>query len=253
MIGLADNELLRFVLGMYGLLLILGPVLLRVQFRWTCKLDPRIVPLETLPENVRSFMSPRTPQIAALGFEPVGYVAITPMVGKTSSYMALFSNPKTREWADVSVIISGATLRGYMEFITHCSDTLQVDTNNAPLAPVLFPSSGYHVFRFPQIQDAATLYRAHRRLAQEKTGAAAAKLPPAGQEMAELKRRLERYGPQQQRRGYMYFDQGESCYRLTWKGAILGGWRSIWPFSKIRNWRMEQQGASVLRELGLAR
>jgi hypothetical protein len=67
-----------------------------------------------------------------------------------------------------------------------------------------------------------------------------------------LKRRLERYGPRQQERGYMYLDNTGEYFRLTWKGAILGGWRSVWPVSLLRRWWMQSRSEVILRSKGVA-
>lgn len=126
-------------------------------------------------------MDARVPGISALGFECVGYLTLGSITPGTAAYMALFSNSKTPEWADVSVVTSTTKLRGYIEFITYSSEDLQVDTNNNSTMPMLSPNPGgsYYVFRFPQINDAFTLYRVHRMLAQEKTQGAKPQLPPA--------------------------------------------------------------------------
>jgi hypothetical protein len=89
-------------------------------------------------------------------------------------------------------------------------------------------------------------------LAQQNLGGSKPELPPKGQELAELKRRLERYGPRQQERGYMYLDSAGEYFRLTWKGAALGAWRSIWPISMVRNLMMEGKSQTQLRSLGVA-
>jgi hypothetical protein len=87
---------------------------------------------------------------------------------------------------------------------------------------------------------------------QQNTGGSKPELPPRGQEIAELKRRLERFGPRQQERGYMFLDGGGEYFRLTWKGAILGAWRSIWPISLLRRWWMQSQSEGRLRTMGVA-
>src|ERR1700746_149926 len=206
MTELLNNGIIVLLLKIYGVLFVLGPIVLRATFRYKAQVNPQLIPLEALPNDVRDLMVPRLPGITALGFQPVGYVSVGSMAPKTEAYIALLSNAQTKEWADVSVVKSPAKLRGYIEFITHCSDESQVDTNTNSIAPVLFPSPTYHVFRFPQVKDAFTLYRAHRMLVQEKIGGSRPELPPQGQELSELKRRLERYGPRQQERGYMYLD-----------------------------------------------
>jgi hypothetical protein len=248
-----QNNLLLLFLKIYGVLLVLGPIVLRATFRFRAKLDPQLVPKESLPPAVQGFMTTRSMGIAGLGFEPVGYVSIPMVSGGTQSFMALFSNTKTLEWADISVAYSTKQnqMKGYIEFITRCSDDSQVDTNTSATAPVLFPSPSYQVFRFPQIKDAFTLYRVHRMMVQQSLHGSKPELPRQGQELAELKRRLERYGPRQQQQGYMYLDPAGEYYRLTWKGAALGAWRSMWPISAIRNFLMETKSQSLLRAQGI--
>jgi hypothetical protein len=252
MTGVSDGGFLLLLLKVYGALLILGPVLLRAQFRFKAKLNPQLVPVESLPPDVQQFMAPRVQSITGLGFEPVGYVNLGTMATGTGSFMALFSNPRTLEWADVSVVKSATKMAGYIEFITRCSNDSQVDTNTNSTAPVLFPSPTYHVFRFPQVKDAFALYRAHRMLVQENIGGSKPELPPRGQELAELKRRLERYGPRQRECGYMHLDNSGEYFRLTWKGAILGAWRSVWPVSWLRRWWMQSRSEVRLRAMGVA-
>jgi hypothetical protein len=247
-----QNDLVLLFLKIYGALFVLGPIVLRATFRFKAKLDPQIVPPEALPPDVRQFMTPRVAAIAGLGFEEVGYINLGTMAGGTQSYMALLSNSRTLEWADVSVVKSAKQMKGYSEFITRCSDDAQVDTNTNATAPVLFPWPSYHVFRFPQVRDAFTLYRVHRILVQQNTGGSKPELPAKGQELAELKRRLERFGVRQQERGYMYLDPAGNYFRLTWKGAVLGAWRSIWPISLLRNLWMQSRSQTQLRSLGVA-
>ena len=249
---LLQNELVMLLLKVYGALFVLGPIVLRATFKSRAKLDIQLVPKESLPAEAQQFIAPRTGAIVGLGFEPIGYVNVGSLAGRTRSYMALFSNSRTQEWADVSVVQNSKVMNGYTEFITRCSDDSQVDTNTNATAPVLFPWPAYHVFRFPQIKDAFTLYRVHRMLVQQNLGGSKPELPPKGQELTELKRRLERFGPRQQEQGYMYLDPSGEFYRLTWKGAVLGAWRSIWPISVVRNLLMEGKSQTHLKSLGVA-
>ena len=77
-------------------------------------------------------------------------------------------------------------------------------------------------------------------------------LPSQGQELNELKRRLERYGTRQKERGHMYLEADGQTYRLNWKGAISGAWRSIWPISVVRGWWMQNRSEARLRSMGVA-
>lgn len=246
------NQALYFILAFYGILLVAGPVALRLTFQHRAKVFPRPVSFEDLPAQVRSFMQPRVEGIALWGFDLVGYFSIGALSPGTEAFLALLSNPHTSEWADVSFAVSPRKSRGYIEFITHCSEDVQVDTNTNPAAPVLSPMLNYHVFRFPQIDDVFTLYRVHRMLVQENTNGNRPILPPRGQEIVELQRRIERFGPWQQARGYMRLEPAGKYYRLTWKGAIVAGWRSIWPVPWVRSWRMKRKNAAILCRIGVA-
>jgi hypothetical protein len=53
MTGLLDNGIVLLLLKVYGVLLLLGPVLLRAQFRYKAKLNPQFVPVETLPADIQ--------------------------------------------------------------------------------------------------------------------------------------------------------------------------------------------------------
>ena len=44
-----DNGILLLLLKVYGAMTLLGPVLLRAQFRFKAKLNPQLVPVESLP------------------------------------------------------------------------------------------------------------------------------------------------------------------------------------------------------------
>jgi hypothetical protein len=241
-----------FVLLFYGIVLALSPIVLRIQFRYRAKVEPRVVPFEDLPAEVREFMEPRVASFALWNFDVAAYLNLGSIAARTESFMALLSNPHTAEWAGVIFIKSRVKKVRFMEFMTRCSEEMQIDTSTDSTTPVLFPLPRHHVFRFPQIQDVYTLYRVHRMLVNEITHGALPVLPPAGEEVAELKRRLDRYGPWQVEHGYMYLDKSGENYRLTWKGAILGAWRAVWPIPLIRGWRMRVGNQAVLNRIGAA-
>jgi hypothetical protein len=243
---------LLFIFWFYVILFVISPIVLRIQFRFNAKVDPRAIAPEELPPAARAFIDPRIAEFAPWNFDLVAYVRLWKVVGSTEAYMALLSNSHTSEWADVTFVASPARKYGYIEFITRCSEQMQIDTNTNSTAPVLFPLPQYHVFRFPHVRDVFTLYRIHRMLVTEITHGALPVLAPVGEEISELKRRLDRYGPWQQKRGYLYLDASGENYRLTWKGAILGAWRSIWPFSVVRKWRLRKQSRDVIHRLGAA-
>src|SRR5271167_2350308 len=130
---------LFFVLLFYGIVLLLGPIVLRIQFRYRAEVEPRVVGFEDLPSEVREFVEPRVATFALWNFDVVAYLNLGSIAARTESFMALLSNQHTAEWADITFVASGAKKVGYMEFITRCSEEMQIDTNTSPTAPVLFP------------------------------------------------------------------------------------------------------------------
>jgi hypothetical protein len=245
------HGVLIYVLWFYGIMLVLAPVVLRVRFRYRANVEPRVISLEELPAPAREFFEPRVAEFAAWNFELVAYLSIGAVTSGTEGFMALLSNPHTSEWADVSFVASKSRNVGCIEFVSRCSEEMQIDTNTSAIPPVLFRTRQHHVFRFPQIQDVFALYRVHRNLVTEITHGALPVLPPPGEEVAELKRRLERYGPWQEKNGYMYLDADGLNYRLTWKGAIVAAWRGIWPVPLVRGWRMRRENRAVLDRVGV--
>jgi hypothetical protein len=239
---------LLFVVLFYGILLILVPLVLKWQFRYRARILPRIVGFENLPEAAQRFIEEHIDSIEVWGFDLLNFLNLGISPGGTGPFLALLSNPYTREWATISYVVSNGSGRGYLEFITHWSDGVQVDTNTNALRSVLFPTPNRHVFRFPQVRDVFTLYGLHRMLVERTVGRGYPLVPPRGQEVTEWQRRLERYGPHQRLRGYMYLDGRDQYYRLTWKGAMVGGWRSIWPVPLLRVWRMKRRSERILRE-----
>ena len=95
--GIMETGLILLILKIYVALFILGPIVLRLQFRFKAKLDPQLVPLESLPPDVRAFISGRVSTITSLGFEQVGIISIS-MTSTTGSYICLlYTSPSPRD------------------------------------------------------------------------------------------------------------------------------------------------------------
>jgi hypothetical protein len=246
------HVLLLFISWFYVILLVLTPISLRMRFRLSARVDPTVMQVVEMPEVARAYIEARIAEFRNWNFELVSYVDLGEVTPSTRAYLALLSNPHTAEWADATFIISPVKKYGYFEFITRCSEQMQIDTNTSPAAPIFFPVPQHHIFRLPQVGDVFKLYRVHRMLVTEITHGALPVIPAAGEEIAELKRRVNRYGPWQQDHGYMFLDSSGENYRLTWKGAILGAWRSIWPISLFRSWRQSAKNRAVLDRAGAA-
>jgi len=241
---------LLFLFWFYVILFCISPIALRIGFRFRAKIEPRVISLDEMPQSARAYIEPRISEFAPWNFDLVVCMSIGDLTPTTGAYVALLSNFHTAEWADVTFVGSPIRNSRYIEFITRCSEQLQIDTNTSAIAPIVFLVPQHHIFRFPQVSDVFTLYRVHRMLVTEIAHGALPVIPPAGEEAAEYKRRLKRYGTWQQEHGYMYLDASGENYRLTWKGSILGAWRSIWPISTLGRWRQRRKNQAILDRAG---
>ena len=79
---------LLFILWFYGILLVFAPIVLRIQFRYRAKVDPRVVPLEELPAEVREFLEPRVASLAPWNFDLVAYLTRQHRLGDGSLHGA---------------------------------------------------------------------------------------------------------------------------------------------------------------------
>jgi len=244
------HVLLITIFWFYIFLFLLAPIALKMRFRLRAKIKVSAIQVKDLPEAARAYLEGRVAEFGKWNFELVSYVNLGNVTPPVGAYMALLSNSFTAEWADATFIVSPVRRYGYFEFITRCSEQLQIDTNTAPSVPVFFSVPEHPTFRFPQIDDVFKLYRIHRMLVTEIARGALPLLPSTGEELAELERRLERYGAWQQKHGFMSLDAAGENYRLTWKGAILGAWRSIWPISMFRAWRRWMENRAILNRVG---
>jgi hypothetical protein len=238
---------LLFIVLFYGILLVVVPLVMKWQFRYRAKIAPRAVHLEELPATAKEFIEKNRNSIEVWGFDVINYLNLGLAPGRDGPFMALLSNPHTREWASLSWGTSNGKSRGYIGFVTHSPDGTQVETNTNVIGSVLFATPNRHVFRFPHVHEVFTLYSLHRMLVRQVVGYRHSVLPPCGQEVTELERNLERYGSAQRSRGYMYLDGRDGWYRLTWKGAVIAGWRSISPAPLLEGWLMRGRTKALLR------
>lgn len=239
---------LLLVVLFYGVLLVLVPLVMKWQFRYRARILPRTIRFEDLPTAGQEFIEKNRNSIEVWGFDLVNCLNLGLAPYRDGPFMVLLSNPYTREWAKISWGTSNGNSRGHLGFITHSSDGKQVETNTNVISSVLFATPNRHIFRFPEVRDVFTLYSLHRVLVQRVVGHRNSILPPCGQEVTELQRNLERYGSAQRLKGYMSLDGRDGWYRLTWKGAIIAGWRSIWPAPLLQGWLMRGRTKALLRK-----
>lgn len=233
----------------WAFLHVVGPLVIKATFRFSATIEPTKVPLESVPAAVRAAIERWSTQIQALGFTPVGIYNMGALASNTQSFLAYFVNRTAGDFANVSAVLSGSVIRSYFEFSSSFSNGLTVDTNINKTATIGSQPSDLLIFRFPSIDSPSLLYQVHRALLQKHASFLRPQLPPEGQEATRIVQQLGRYAPCQAAAGLMYLAPGDTYYRMTWKGAVLMTWKSIWPTPLIRRTLYSLRMQKVLKSL----
>lgn len=219
-----------------GVVYLVSPLAVRWTFRFAAHGHPTQVSLEALPERVAAIFRTRIPEIQELGFDGIGCFDCGRLASETHSYIAYFCDRHTKDFANVSVLVSPKTTASYLEFSTHFTNGLVLETNTNRVLPLTPAGPATRVFRFPEIRDARSLLHVHQQLLEKYAGELRAEGEPPGREIERFIRVIENYGPRHSRIGYMTLAEDGLSYRLTWKGAFLMTWRGLWPVSFVLRW-----------------
>jgi hypothetical protein len=233
----------------WAFLQIVGPLVVKATFRYAAKVDPVKVPLEAVPDAVRAAINRWSTQIQALGFSSVGVYNMGALASNTQSFLAYFVNRSAGDFANVSVVLSGAVTKSYFEFSSSFTNGLTLDTNINRIVSIGSTPPDILIFRFPSIASPSLLYQVHRALLQKHASFLRPQLPPEGEEATRIVKQLGRYGPCQAGAGLMHLAPGATHYTLTWKGALLMTWKSVWPTPLIRRTLYGMRMQKVLRSL----
>ena len=237
------------VILFWALLHVTGPLVVKATFRFAAKVEPIKVPLEAVPAAVRAAVDRWSTQIQSLGFSSVGVYSMGGLASNTQSFLAYFVNRTASDFANVSVVLSSAGTKSYFEFSSSFTSGLTLDTNINQIVSIGSTPPDILVFRFPSIASPSLLYQIHRALIQKHAAFLRPQLPPEGEEATRIVQQIGRYGPRQAAAGYMHLAPGDTHYRLTWKGALLMTWKSIWPTSLIRRTLYQMRMQKALKSL----
>lgn len=226
--------LLEKLVFFWAFLHLIGPLVVKLTFRYAAKVQPVKISIESLSVAARSIVERWSPQIEALGFTPVGVFNMGTLASNTQSFLAYFVNRTAGDFANVSIVSSSAVTKSYFEFSSSFTNGFTLDTNINKIASIGSVPPDIRIFRFPQFSSPAQLYQVHRGLIQKHAAFLRPQMPAPGEEASRIAQQLGRYAPCQVQAGLMYLASDQTHYRLTWKGAILMTWKSIWPTTLIR-------------------
>jgi hypothetical protein len=233
------------LLGTY----VVGPLTVHWTYRFAARCRPSGISLGALPEAITLLFAKRIPEIQELGFELAGCFDCGSLAPDTHSYVAYFCNRRTNDFANLSALVSPKGVSSYLEFSTHFTNGLVLETNTNSILPLSPANPDNKVFRFPGIQDARTLLQTHRQIVEKYASGLRPHAEPRGAEIERYVRAVENYGPRHSQLGYMRLAEDGEWYTLTWKGAFLMTWRCLWPVSFVRSWAHRHAMNSELHAL----
>lgn len=232
-----------------GAVYLLGPVLVRYTMRFSAHCNPNEIALEALPREVAGLFRPRVAELSNLGFELLGRYDCGSLTNETHSYVELFFNRATNDFASVCVLTTPRTVASYLEFSSRFVNGTVLETNTNGMLPLTPANPGHRVFRFSKIQTPQALYRVHQQLVEKYAPGAWTHAEAKGEELQRYVRVIENYGPRHAQIGYMRPTKDGNWYELTWKGAFLMTWRGLWPTCVLRRFAQRHTMQSELHSL----
>jgi hypothetical protein len=241
-----------------GMAAILGPFQLKLT-HWIAadsQFEPLDLDFEEVPETYRTWSKSIEPQMSALGFENLGHFRLSHGVHLATAFVTLFENRPARQTAHFFTVIAKLGIirksETVLTFVTEFHDGTRLVTGNSrslAITPRIRIREGS--MSFAEIDDPCRLWAIHNASLAHFAGDGI-QLEPIIADPAEYLRSDHRKETAKfVESAYYYLDEGRQVYRLTWKGAILGAWKSLWPVKLIRGSIRRNRAARLLEELGL--
>ncbi len=227
---------------------------------WTTA-DPNYEPLdlqsEQIPRLVTESVATISPQLESLGFMNRGRFRISNSVPNVGAHVTLFENRQAHQYAKLfSTFLMAAGVPTVkttsLAFFTDFDDGLTLVTANnktRPLTPRIRTHEGS--LAFPWIDDPRRLNEIHNACITHFGNGASRVDKPIKDPIDFLRKSHLKETVKFAESGYYYLDEDARIYRLTWRGAVLGTWKLLWPIKPIRAALASRRSARVLHELGI--
>lgn len=213
---------------------VLGPVLVRKQFRHRKEPELTAIGLDDMPPDAQEYVREAEEALVALGFEPAGRVRLE-TVPNATAYASLLIHRANRDLAQIAAagrVVGGEAAmieQRHTEFMTRWK-ARELLTNNCRQVLPFGPVRGQSVVSFMDMDDLALLYRIHRARVTVQEADGVALLPPPGQELDEVADSVRRFIEAQESRGNVRLLEDGVSYGLTWRAAFKATWKQLWPF-----------------------
>jgi hypothetical protein len=187
-------------------------------------------------------------EIKAIGFEYIGSSFMKDT--NTETNFSLYTNETDLTCAVVVSIVSSVKTITYVEFSQLYEDGSMLDVFNASqVSP--FPDMDIKIaLRFPDIKSPKQLYKVFIRIRNYLKNTARPIAYDKSQGFKHIEDFMARESDELAKRGYCYNEIDSDGKRsLTWKGAYLLTWRSVFPGNRIKDYYDRSYASRVLKTI----
>lgn len=208
-----------------------------------------------LPDEVVESLALAETHFAQAGFECLGVLRSDDALKGAELVFAVFVNWRSGDTAQVTHVRVRSTRHVAMSVSSEFSDGAKMVTGTTTSSSYIPQNPRIDAAVFTCVKDAATLLEVHRRRldqARKTTWPRKGARPGATALALMQKEYADEFGWAVDS-GYTYLDQAEGAYRTTWKGAILGAWRTQPRIARSRSGQRDAAAQRLWTELGMDR
>jgi hypothetical protein len=219
---------------------------------WT-EIEPFDPNKSLVPQDLWARLQEIGNHLQAEGFACVGHFHMPETAHAATSYCSMFLNPDRSILARVvSVYLTLKNISrsdSVLSFTTRFTDGTELLTANNPTVLATPRQPHITALWLPDIRDTQQLLRIHQTYVQH-LGCPIAPFvslerDPAQFLQAERDKLLKHFVAT----GYHYLHVPRDQYRLTWKGAVLISFKSVWPMSKLFRFLKKRRTAKLLAQV----
>jgi len=201
--------------------MVIGPFMVKFTHWVSARANIALISPEMLDPNVRAFIDNAKVEFEALGFQFVGYMALTDYMPQMTGYFGLFTHKmhKTSGMAAVLRHAAGKTVR-YCEFANKYTNGREIDVNNSPMMGA-YINPDKSTYRYPKINSIKQLYEINNWVIRHDGKAANLEGLVKGRELEMICAAFNDEIRLQTKYGYFFLDESNDKFRLTWKGAFI--------------------------------
>ncbi len=213
------------------------------------------------PRDVDAFFARTIRELRPEGFSVACHIIVPQQIPNVNALLMVLENRTKRDLALTVVMFGshkteeGTTVRmqsQHVQFGAEFVDGMEINTTNSGVESAFAPVPNKRHFCFPEVQNAAALYRIHQRALQEFAGVERRPVPASDNMLQTLQAEMIAEMANQVGTGYLTLNADGSYFFPTWKGAFLMSWKQVWPVKAIRSAIRVRRARRLMAQWGMS-